>query len=433
MSKNVAAFWFRRDLRLEDNAGLFHALKSGLPVITVFIFDENILLKLGDKTDKRVQFIHKTIAELKQELNALGSDLLVFHGDPFTVWQKLATEQNITKLYFNHDFEPYAKQRDRAVYDWFKAQGKKCFNYKDHVFYERNEVLKPDGTPYTVFTPFSKKWKARLADEGIPEYNTKEHFHNFFKPENTTSLIRLEELGFEGSEVKFPLKELNEEVVEHYGDRRDFPAINGTSRLSLHLRFGTVSIRQLVRKAQANEKFLNELIWRDFYAMILHHFPHVVGNTFKPQYDRIEWINNPDQFEKWCNGQTGIPIVDAGMRELNETGFMHNRVRMIVASFLVKNLFIDWRWGEAYFAEKLLDFDLASNNGGWQWAAGSGCDAAPYFRIFNPISQAQKFDPQFKYIKKWVPEVNTAAYPKPIVDLKESRERALERYAVVKG
>lgn len=427
--KTVNIFWFRRDLRLEDNAGLYHALKSCNPVLPVFIFDKNILDRLPDKTDKRVVFIHAALQEMQSALEKLGSSLEVFYSTPAEAFEKLCSVYHVGEVFTNHDYEPYAKERDKAIAAFLRSKGAGLHTFKDQVILEKDEVIKDDGKPYTVFTPYSRKWKAVLNDFHLKAYPTEKYFNNFFK-QAVKPIPALSELGFANVDTEFPSKTLQEELVSKYQQQRDIPAIRGTSRLGVHLRFGTVSIRKIAKQsAGLSETFLNELIWRDFYQMILWHFPHVGhGKAFKPAYDLVEWRKDEEAFDKWCQGQTGYPIVDAGMRELNETGFMHNRVRMIVASFLAKHLLLDWRLGEAYFAEKLLDFDLAANNGGWQWAAGSGCDAAPYFRIFNPYLQTKKFDPQLAYINKWVPELNELNYPKPIVDHEFARKRCLEVY-----
>ncbi|MBK7680687.1 MAG: deoxyribodipyrimidine photo-lyase [Chitinophagaceae bacterium] len=429
MKPTINIFWFRRDLRLTDNAGLYHALKDGKPVLPLFVFDSNILDELEDKTDSRVEFIHLALQAIQQQLVNVGSSLDVRYGNPLEVYQALLKEYNVEKVFTNHDYEPYAKQRDTAIEELLKEHGAMFYTFKDQVILEKEEVLKDDGKPYTIFTPYSRKWKGVLTEFHLKPYSNKKYFKNFYKqPER--KLISLEEMGFNAAGLSFPGKEWQGQIIRNYKEQRDFPAVQGTSRLSVHLRFGTISIRELAGEAGAlNETFLNELIWRDFYHMILWHFPKVVDHAFKPAYDKIKWRNNEKEFEAWCNGQTGYPIVDAGMRELNTTGFMHNRVRMIVASFLTKHLLIDWRWGEAYFAKKLLDYDLAANNGGWQWAAGSGCDAAPYFRVFNPYLQTQKFDPELKYIRKWVPELEEFSYPKPIVVHEVARKRCLEVYA----
>ncbi len=424
VTKDTTLVWLRRDLRLQDNAALYRALKENKEVLPLFIFDTQILNALEDKKDSRVEFIHESLLALKEELEKAGSSLLVLHGDPVQIYQTLSPKA----VYTNHDFEPYAIQRDEKVKALLEKKGSEFKTYKDHVLFEKEEVVKDDGKPYTVFTPYSRKWKAKLNAFYVKSYPTETYFKNW-KQCDPLPFPTLKQIGFEKGEITFPERVIKQALIAHYDETRDYPAIHGTTHLSLHLRFGTVSIRKLVQVAlKKNEVWLNELIWRDFYQMILWHFPHVVGHAFKPAYDRIQWRNNTNEFEKWCHGKTGYPIVDAGMRELNTTGFMHNRVRMIVASFLTKHLLIDWRWGEAYFAKKLLDYDLGANNGGWQWAAGSGCDAAPYFRVFNPELQTQKFDPELKYIKKWVPELNTKEYPKPIVDHKMARERVLKVY-----
>ncbi len=423
--------WFRRDLRLEDNHALYVALKSGLPVIPLFIFDQSILDLLEDKNDQRVAFIHATISSLQNQLMSLGSSLDVRYGHPQAVFKELLKDYNVEQVFTNHDYDPYAKERDESIESLLNGYKIKLNTYKDQVIFEKQEIVKEDGKPYTVFTPYSNKWKAKLTDADCVSFPSEKLVKYFFQ-QKPLVVPSLESMGFSSTPYQFPSKELNETIVIHYTDQRNFPGNQkGTSRLGVHLRFGTVSIRTLTRRARVlNETFLNELIWRDFYHTILWHFPRVgKGASFKPEYDRIEWRNNETEFEAWCQGMTGYPIVDAGMRELNTTGFMHNRVRMIVASFLTKHLLIDWRWGEAYFAQKLLDFDLAANNGGWQWASGSGCDAAPYFRVFNPYLQTEKFDPKFEYIKKWVPEFQESNYPKPIVNHEFARKRVLEVYA----
>ena len=425
----VSIFWHRRDLRLEDNAGLYHALNSGLPVLSIFIFDKHILDKLENRLDKRVDFIHQQLAEIKKQLNDLDSDLLVFYGKPEDVWPKITSQYNIKTVFTNHDYEPYAKERDAWVTNFF-ASNQIAFNtYKDQCVFEYNEVLKDDGKPYTVFTPYSKKWKTKLTDLQLNSYPNEKHFSAYLKVEKIQSLISLQDMNFKPTDAAFPSKQTAQGIIKNYDKTRDYPAILGTSRLGVHFRFGTISIREKARKAIAlNETFLNELIWRDFYMMILANFPHVANGAFRKEYDNIKWINNEQEFAAWCNGTTGYPIVDAGMRELNTTGFMHNRVRMIVASFLTKHLLINWQWGEAYFAEKLLDFDLSANNGGWQWAAGCGTDAAPYFRVFSPQLQTERFDKQLQYIKTWVPEYGTPKQIQPIVDHAFARKRCLEVY-----
>ena len=389
--KKIVLFWFRRDLRLKDNAGLYHALKSGYKVLPVFIFDKTILEKLPSKNDKRVDFIHQSITLLNEQLQQYQSGLVVLHSFPLKAFEELTTTYEIESVYTNHDYEPDANQRDNDIKQFLAGKDIHFKTYKDQCIFEKSEVTKDDGKPYTVFTPYSKKWKAKLNNFYLKSYPTENYFSEFYKTENK-NIPTLENIKFKQTDINVPGKTIKKQLLIHYSQNRDFPYLQGTTKLSVHLRFGTVSIRELARNAQIHsETWLNELIWRDFYMMILHHFPHVVKGAFKPAYNNILWRNNEQEFIAWCSGKTGYPIVDAGMRQLNATGFMHNRVRMIVASFLVKDLLIDWRWGEAYFAEKLLDFDLSANNGGWQWAAGSGCDAAPYFRIFNPTEQTKKF------------------------------------------
>lgn len=425
----VNIIWFRRDLRLHDNAALYHALKSNHPVIPVFIFDTNILNDLEDKKDKRVEFIHDAVCGMQQQLVAMQSSMEVYYDKPIAAFKKLLEKYSIEKVFTNHDYEQYAIDRDKQIEELLKAHGASFHTFKDQVIFEKNEVVKDDSSAYTIFTPYSKKWKALLNDFYLKQYPTEKYFNNFFQ-QHALQIPSLQSMGFQQTESSFPAKNVNAEIIKKYKEQRDYPSIHGTSKLSVHLRFGTISIRKLAAKAKKlNESFLNELIWRDFYHGILWHFPHVrKGESFKKEYDLIKWRNNEEEFKKWCEGKTGYPIVDAGMHELNETGFMHNRVRMIVASFLTKHLLIDWRWGEAYFAKKLLDFDYAANNGGWQWAAGCGCDAAPYFRVFNPTLQTEKFDKDLKYINKWVPELNSFDYPPPIVDHDMARKRALEVY-----
>lgn len=429
MKQTVSIFWFKRDLRLQDNAALYHALKSGQPVVPIFIFDTNILDKLEDKTDKRVAFIHAAITDIQTDLAALGSSLEVFYTTPIDAFTQLLQQYHVAAAYTNHDYEQYAIDRDASIGNLLEQHGASLHTYKDQVILEKGEVLKDDGTPYTVFTPYSRKWKAALKPFHLKAYPTEQYFNNFLK-QIAKKLPSLQDIGFVNIDTVFPTKHLQDELVKKYKDQRDFPAVKGTSQLGVHLRFGTISIRGLANRTKdLNETFLNELIWRDFYHMIIWHFPHVrKGHAFRKEYDFIEWRNNEQEFDRWCAGQTGYPIVDAGMRELNATGYMHNRVRMIVASFLTKHLLIDWRWGELYFAQKLLDFDFAANNGGWQWAAGSGCDAAPYFRVFSPRLQTEKFDKDLKYIRKWVPEFEGFSYIQPIVVHEDARKRALEVY-----
>ncbi len=428
--QKINIIWFRRDLRLEDNAALYHALKDGVPVLPVFIFDTNILHELAPD-DRRVQFIYDALHHMQTCLKHHSSGLKIMHDTPLDAFQTLIKEYDVKAVYANHDYEPYATQRDTEIRHILEARNIVFKTFKDQVIFEKNEVLKDDGKPYTVFTPYSKKWKAALSPFYLKPYTSETYYSNFIRIKQPFHFPSMEELGFQNEQTDFPLPIVADDVIRHYHLQRDIPSVEGTSQLSVHLRFGTISIRQLATQAfSLNEKFLNELIWRDFYQSILWHFPQVVNHSFKPVYDEINWENDEKKFNAWCDGQTGYPIVDAGMRQLNETGWMHNRVRMIVASFLTKHLLIDWRWGEAYFAKKLIDFDLASNNGGWQWAAGCGVDAAPYFRIFNPYLQTLKFDPLLAYIKKWVPEFESFSYPKPIVDHKQAREKCLAVYKI---
>jgi deoxyribodipyrimidine photo-lyase len=426
----VNIMWFRRDLRLTDNAALYYALKSDAPVVPFFIFDKNILDELEDKADRRVEFIHAALLEMQEKLVKKDSTLYILHNTPENAFKELLKKYDVGKVFTNHDYEPYAKERDDAIAVLLKQYGVSLHTFKDQVIFEKDEVVKEDGKPYTVFTPYSRKWKATFTDFYLKPYPTKKYFKNFYKqlPHHIPSLAAM---GFKEVNKPFPSQLLDEEIVKHYKKQRDYPGIRGTSKMGVHLRFGTISIRALAARAKdLSDTYLNELIWRDFYHAILWHFSHVgKGHAFKKEYENIQWRNNENEFEKWCVGKTGYPIVDAGMHEINETGFMHNRVRMIVASFLSKHLLIDWRWGEAYFAKKLLDYDLAANNGGWQWAAGSGCDAAPYFRVFNPYLQTKKFDPDLKYIRKWVPAFEELTYPQPIIAHDFARKRCLEAYS----
>lgn len=427
MSERIVIMWFRRDLRLNDNNALYKALKSGHKVLPIFIFDKVILSKLKDKTDKRVLYIHQRIRRLKQTLRPSGKSIIVKYGTPIKVLADIVSEYNVEAVYANHDYEPYSIRRDAEVEVLLASKGIKFLTFKDQVIFEKDEILKKDGSPYTVFTPYSKAWKNKFNSEDIASYPSENLLDNIIDGDFLTP--SLNQFGFEPSYYMYPSIQPNKEKLIQYDKTRDYPALDSTSHMGIYLRFGCVSIRKLVKEAaELNETFLSELIWREFFMMILFHFPHVVHRSFRPAYDRIEWRNDEEEFKCWCQGQTGYPIVDAGMRELNATGYMHNRVRMIVASFLTKHLLIDWRWGEAYFAEKLLDFELSANNGNWQWAAGTGCDAAPYFRVFNPTTQTKKFDPDLEYVRKWVKELNTKKYPAPMVDHAQARLRALDTY-----
>lgn len=404
------------------------ALKSGLSVLPLFIFDSNILKALP-KRDARVEFLHDTLSGLKARLKKQGSDLLVKAGDPIEVWHELVETYDVKAVYTNHDFEPYALRRDTQVQHLLESKDIPFHTFKDHVIFEKDEVLKDDGKPYTVFTPYSKKWRVKLTAQPVEVIDTVPFLDEFASFDGGAMPRLRDDLGFETTGINIPPIEVDKEKIGKYDEQRDFPGIKGTSRLGVHLRFGTIGVRTLWKMTEGvNHVFHNQLIWRDFYFMILHHFPHVVNGAFRPEYDRIAWENNETYFEAWREGNTGYPLVDAGMRELNTTGYMHNRVRMVTASFLTKHLLIDWRWGEAYFAEKLLDFDLSANNGSWQWAAGCGCDAAPYFRVFNPELQAKRFDPKLEYIRKWVPELQSFDYPDPIVDHKIARKKVVEVY-----
>ena len=425
----VNIFWFRRDLRLHDNAGLYYALKDNRPVLCLFIFDKEILDKLEDRDDARVTFIHQTIAQLDSDLKRQGSALLVKYGTPDQVWDELLKEYHIGTVYTNHDYEPYARNRDKAIAGKLKNHGIALKTYKDQVIFEKDEVIKDDGKPYTVYTPYKRKWYQKLTPFYLKPYPNEKYFKNFYG-HHSFEIPSLNSMGFEKSDKEFP-DQYYLQYIKDYAEKRDFPGIRGTSHIGLHLRFGTVSIRELASKANnyPEKTWLNELVWREFYMMILYHFPKTADQAFKPEYDRIRWVNDKGKFKAWCAGRTGYPLVDAGMRELNATGYMHNRVRMVAASFLSKDLLTDWRWGERYFARKLLDYEMASNVGGWQWAAGSGTDAAPYFRIFNPESQLKKFDPDLAYTKKWVPEyADFGKYPAPIIDHAFARERCLKAF-----
>ncbi|MFA6278103.1 MAG: deoxyribodipyrimidine photo-lyase [Pedobacter sp.] len=420
--------WLRRDLRLEDNAALYHALKGPHPVLLLFIFDKHILKKLENKMDARVTFIYQTLKTLQEKLIQKNTSIIVKYGIPEKVWAEVLATYNVKAVYTNRDYEPYATKRDDTLAEFLRSEEIAFPSFKDHVIFEKNEIVKADEKPYTVFTPYFKIWNKKLNTFYTKSYPSEKYTSNFL-PINELPFPTLEEMGFGLSLQKFPKLDF-EKKLDSYDKKRDYPALDATTHIGLHLRFGTVSIREAAAKAIKHnaEKWLSELAWRDFYMMILWHFPHITDKAFKPAYDNIKWRNNEVEFKAWCEGKTGYPLVDAGMRQLNETGFMHNRVRMIVASFLCKHLLIDWRWGEAYFAEKLLDYEQASNVGGWQWACGSGNDAAPYFRVFNPTLQLQKFDPKMEYVYKWAPEYNLAILPLPIVDHVFARDRVLKAF-----
>jgi len=425
----INVFWFRRDLRLEDNVGLFKALQGKLPVLPIFIFDTEIIDELP-ADDTRVTFIFNKLQGIQIELKQIGSQLSIYHGSPTCIFDEITSQFQIQSVYANHDYEPYAQDRDKSIKNILSKKNVNFYSFKDQVIFEKDEVVKADGKPYLVYTPYMKSWKNKFKNEYKPiDYNLNELKSNFYKY-SRASEITLSQLGFKQSKIVVPEYDISEGLIQNYEDNRNFPALNATSRVGPHLRFGTISIRKVIEKASSenNEVFWQELIWREFFMQILWHFPETTHNAFKPKYDRIIWRNNEAEFEKWKEGITGYPLVDAGMRELNNTGFMHNRVRMVAASFLCKHLLIDWRWGEAYFANKLLDYEMSSNVGNWQWAAGCGVDAAPYFRIFNPTTQLKKFDKDLEYIKKWIPEFGTSSYPKMMVDHKEARERCLITY-----
>ena len=428
MSEKMNIFWFRRDLRLNDNCGLFEALIAGQKVLPIFIFDQEILSKLP-KDDARVSFIHQELENIHHQLKKIGSSLTVCVGKPKDIFNSLSEKHQIETVFCNHDYEPYAIQRDLEIKELLRSKNINFKTFKDQVIFERNEITKKDGTPYKVYTPYSKKWLESFKNEGIRFFPSEDHL-TMCTNDNLNQLPSLEDIGFKKSSIKVASYTATSQLIDTYEATRNFPAKNSTSKLGTHLRFGTVSVRKMVDKSSKsnNITFLKELIWREFFMQILWHFPQTIKKSFKPKYDRILWINNENDFDTWCKGKTGYPLVDAGMRELNTTGFMHNRVRMLVGSFLCKHLLIDWRWGEAYFAEKLHDYEQSSNIGNWQWVAGCGVDAAPYFRIFNPTTQIQKFDKDLDYIKKWVPEFQELTYPSPIVEHKFARERCLKTY-----
>ncbi|SDS56271.1 deoxyribodipyrimidine photo-lyase [Maribacter dokdonensis] len=431
MSQEVSLFWFRRDLRLDDNVGFLEALKSNHQVLPIFIFDKEILSKLPEN-DARVSFIHDTLQRMRKQLQEESeSSIAMYHGSPIDTFKTIIEDYNVKTVFTNRDYEPYAKNRDKKISDFLKENDIEFKTFKDQVIFEKSEIVKSDGDPYVVYTPYKNKWQEQFnANTDLDIHYTSQYLSNLIKNTRLPNLS-LSDIGFEKSKIEVPDYDVTPTLIDNYEDTRNFPAKDkGTSRLGPHLRFGTVSVRKMMKKAIAeqNKVFWSELIWREFFMSILYHYPKTVTNAFRAKYDRIEWRNNEEEFDKWKNGKTGYLLVDAGMRQLNETGYMHNRVRMLVASFLCKHLLIDWRWGEAYFAEKLLDYEMSSNIGNWQWAAGSGVDAAPYFRIFNPMTQVDKFDLDKKYIKEWIPEYGTEDYPEKMVDHKMARERCLETY-----
>ena len=420
---SIAIHWFRRDLRLHDNPSLNAALRSGLPVKCLFIFDTDIIEKLP-RDDARVTFIYDRLKLIDSELRELGGSLVVKHGLPSAVWNQLCQEHSITEVHTNEDYEPYAVTRDEQVQRIVKEHGASFHRHVDHVIYRPGTVVKDDGNPYTVFTPFKNKWLAHAEIEGVPAAQPMDE-GTFVKSD--FPLPSLTDIGFERSHIEVPT--FAPQYIDNYDADRDDPAGQKTTYAGAHLRFGSLSVREVVAMGRkSNQTYLSELIWREFFIQIMYHFPHVFHGNFRSKYDGVPWRNDEGEFKKWCEGKTGFPMVDAGMRQLNETGYMHNRVRMVTSAFLCKHLLIHWSWGEAYFAEKLLDFELASNNGNWQWAAGTGCDAAPYFRVFNPTSQLKKFDAKYEYVRKWIPELDSFDYPKPMVDHKIARQRAIDTY-----
>ncbi|WP_149275525.1 cryptochrome/photolyase family protein [Pareuzebyella sediminis] len=436
MNKKISIFWFRRDLRLDDNVGFLEALKGNFPVLPLFIFDTEIVEKLP-KNDARVTFIYDKLQHMRHTLQKEHeSSIAIHHGKPIDIFKELTKTYQIQSVYTNHDYEPYAKKRDAEVEKFLRENSIGFKTYKDQVIFEKDQIVKDVGDPYVVYTPYMKKWKAAFeSDTHLKIHYTSQYLKNLVKHTRLPNLT-LSDMGFETSSLKVPEYVVTPTLIQNYEDTRNFPGIEeGTSRLGPHLRFGTVSIRKMMKKAIAekNEVFWSELIWREFFMQILWHFPRTVNEAFKKKYDRIDWRNDEAEFEKWKNGKTGFQLVDAGMRQLNQSGYMHNRVRMLVASFLCKHLLIDWRWGEAYFAEKLLDYEMSSNVGNWQWAAGSGVDAAPYFRIFNPMTQVDKFDKDRTYISKWIPEYDSKSYPDKMVDHKKARERCLKTYKEAVG
>ncbi len=427
MQENFSVFWFRRDLRLDDNLGLNAALSSGLKVIPIFIFDTEIINKL-EKNDLRIKMIHAALGKLNDAMLGNRCNVGMYLGNPKAVFESLLKKFKIKSVYANHDYEPYAIERDKSIKSFLEKKNVTYKSFKDQVIFEKDEVVKDDGNPYKVYTPYSRKWIEKLKSTGFETCKSETKLNSLASLE--LPYLTLKEIGFDEKEFDIPLFNINSKTIEKYEETRNFPYLNSTSRIGAHLRFGFVSIRKLVEKAlkNSNKTYLKELIWREFFMQILWHFPYTQEKSFKPKYDSIKWLNNDEEFKKWCEGNTGYPLVDAGMRELNQTGFMHNRVRMLVGSFLCKHLLIDWRWGEKYFAKKLLDYEMSSNVGNWQWVAGCGVDASPYFRIFNPKEQIKKFDKDFKYIKKWVPEFQSSLYPNEIIDHKFARNRCLETF-----
>ena len=426
MQNEITIFWFRRDLRLTDNHGLYRALDISKNVLPIFIFDIEILSQLENKEDKRVDFIFQTLLTINQYLEKKGKSIKIFHGKPLEIFKKLANDYLIENVFCNEDYEPSGIKRDGEIESFLTQKNIVFKQFKDQVHFHKDEILKSDGNPYSIYTPYSKQWLLKYREQKVEIYPSEKHLQNLINVEKQN--ITLEQIGFKKTNYEFESPKLEASILKTYHETRDFPTTK-TSEMSVHLRFGTISVRKLTFEAEKlNETYLKELIWREFFMQILYHFPKVINESFKRKYDNISWLYDEKNLKNWQEGKTGYPIVDAGMRQLNESGFMHNRVRMVCASFFTKHLLMDWRIGEAYFAEKLLDYDLSANNGNWQWSAGTGCDSAPYFRVFNPEEQQKKFDPDFKYIKKWVKEFGTKDYPQPIVEHKFARLRALETY-----
>jgi deoxyribodipyrimidine photo-lyase len=424
----INIFWFRRDLRIDDNKGLYNALNSGLKVLPIFIFDKSILDDLEDRSDARIIYIYNQLTLLNKKLLKYHSNISILYGDPLSVFKSLHKKYNIKAVYVNEDYEPYAISRDKQIKNFLNHNGIEFYQYKDHVIFHKSDILNNNDEPYKVFSAYKKRWFQKFDISELRHFPSEEILQNLYNNQNSQAL-QLRDIGFYYKDVEFPENILDPSLIMKYARNRDYPNIDGTSKLGVHLRHGSLSIRKALKFGlEYSGTWVNELIWREFYSMILYHFPAVITKSFKIKYDNIPWLNNKEDFEKWCNGQTGYPIVDAGMRQLNATGFMHNRARMITASFLTKHLLIDWRWGEAYFAKKLLDYELASNNGGWQWSAGTGTDSQPYFRIFNPYNQTRTFDSKNLYIQKWLPEYDHNNYPKPIIDHTFARQRAINTY-----
>ena len=431
MKEKLTVFWFRRDLRINDNHGLYKALSEKNKVLPIFIFDTKILNKL-EKEDKRLTIILTALDRINDAMKRNRCNVGMYLGKPKAVFLTLLNKYNISKVITNKDYEPYAIKRDNRIKSFLNSRGIAFESFKDQVIFEEKEIVKDNGDPYKVYTPYANKWLQKFKLSPQKSFPSQEKIFNFYETFQPT--LNEKEIGFKKYDLDFSF-DVSKQVIIKYNSTRNFPSLNSTSRVGLHLRFGTVSIRSLVNHSAKFEEitFLKELIWREFFMQILWHYPSTVKDSFKANYDKISWINNKLEFERWCNGETGYPLIDAGMKQLNKTGFMHNRCRMATGSFLCKHLLIDWRWGEKYFAKKLLDYEQSSNIGNWQWVSGCGVDAAPYFRIFNPTEQQKKFDKNFEYIKKWVKNYNTEKYPSKIIDHKFARERCLNTYKYALG